>query len=397
MTSTARLALGTLFLSVSGCASAPASRPAAAPAAQPAPAPAVAAAPAAPPAPAERPRPAVYGPREGPVPSLRDTYKGAFLVGAAVSPGHILMGNTHEFIARQYDVIVAENEMKPLMLTKREGVYDYNMADQLVDWAVKNGIKVRGHCLVWHQQAAPWMFTKNGQPVSRELLVQRMRTYIHEVVGHFKGRVWAWDVVNEAFAPGERGIETENGWRKSDWYRIIGPEFVELAFKFAHEADPDALLFYNDYETQNPAKRELILALVKDLRAKGVRIDGVGHQAHVYLSQPDPSELETTIQEVAKLGLTNHVTEMDVSLRGGWGQPVVDGDLDELLQLQARRYAEFFRMFRRNHDKIGAVVTWGITDEGSWLRPPDAPLLFSEMQPKPAFWAVIDEGERPLK
>jgi len=204
-------------------------------------------------------------------------------------------------------------------------------------------------------------------------------------------------VVNEAFAPGEPNVETAGGWRKSEYYRIIGPEFIELAFKFAHEADPDALLFYNDYSTEQPAKRALILELVRDLQKKGVPIHGVGHQTHVYLSSPPVGDLEDTIQEVAKLGLRNHITEMDVSLRTGWGRPVEDAEEDVLFQLQAERYAKFFQMFVRNKDKIDAVLVWGLNDENSWLRPPDAPLLFSEMQPKPAFWAVIDEGLRAKK
>ncbi|HYD43361.1 MAG TPA: endo-1,4-beta-xylanase [Anaeromyxobacter sp.] len=389
MTWSTRLALFSLISIVSGCAHPPA-REAAAPAPTPA-------APAPAPAPAEPPRPDRYVPREGPVPSIAQTYDGVFLVGAAVTPGQVLMGSTHEFIARHFNVIVAENEMKPVMLSRREGQYDFNMADQLVDWAVKNEIKVRGHTLVWHQQAAPWMFTKDGKDVSRDVLIARMRAYIHAVVGHFKGRVWAWDVVNEAFAPGEPNVETVGGWRKSDFYRIIGPEFIELAFRFAHEADPDALLFYNDYATEQPAKRALILELVRDLQKKGVPIHGVGHQTHVYLSSPPVEDLEQTIQEVAKLGLRNHVTEMDVSLRTGWGRPVEDAEDDLLFQLQAERYAKFFQMFVRNKDKIDAVLVWGLSDEHSWLRPPDAPLLFSEMQPKPAFWAVIDEGLRAKK
>jgi endo-1,4-beta-xylanase len=398
MTLRTRLALIPLILTVSDCAAASAGKPApAAPAPVAAKASAAAPAPAAAKAaaiPADAPRPENYVPREGPVPSLRETYQGVFLVGAAVNTGHLLVGSTHELVARQFDVIVAENEMKPLSLTKREGKYDFSMADQLVDWAAKNGLKVRGHCLVWHQQQAPWMFTKNGKPVSREELIARMRTYIHDVVGRYKGRVWAWDVVNEAFSVGEPNVETENGWRKSDWYRIIGPEYIALAFQFAHEADPDALLFYNDYETQNPAKRDLILELVRDLKSKGIPIHGVGHQAHVYLSYPSVDALEESIQEVAKLGLRNHITELDVSLRPGFRQPAEDYEDEEVLQVQAKRYAELYRMFVRNHDKIDAVMTWGISDENSWLGIMESPLLFSQLKPKPAFWAVIDEGLR---
>ena len=240
------------------------------------------------------------------------------------------------------------------------------------------------------------MFTKEAKPVSRELLVARMRTYIHDVVGHFKGRVWAWDVVNEAFPVGEPSIDQENGWRKSEWYKIIGPDYIALAFQFAHEADPDALLFYNDYETQSPEKRRLILELVRSLQKQGIAIHGIGHQAHYGLGRPAASELEETIQEVAKLGLRNHVTELDISMRDHWGapMPVVT---DAIAAEHARRYAEFFRMFRRNKDKLDSVVMWGVNDETSWLKPPDEPLLFSEFEPKPQFWAVYDEASAALQ
>jgi endo-1,4-beta-xylanase len=343
---------------------------------------------------AQEAKPVAHPWRPGdPVPSLGKAYQGQFLIGAAVSSGMVLTGETHRFLENQFNVIVAENEMKPLALNEREGQYDFATADALVDRANKNGIKVRGHCLVWHQQAAPWMFTKDGKPVSRDLLVQRMRVYIHDVVSHFKGRVWAWDVVNEAFVPFESGVDNVNGWRKSGWYDIIGSDYIPLAFQFAHEADPGALLFYNDYETQNPAKRSLILELIRSLKQKGVVIHGVGHESHYNLGRPDPAELETTIQEVARLGLRNHITEMDISLRERLGAPV-PAWTNELEALQARRWAEFFRMFRRNEDKIDVVVTWGVNDEASWLGPPDKPLLFTEFRPKPAFWAVLQEATR---
>jgi endo-1,4-beta-xylanase len=222
-----------------------------------------------------------------------------------------------------------------------------------------------------------------------------MRVYIHDVVGHFKGRVFAWDVVNEAFVAGEPSVESVDGWRKSGWYDVIGPEYIPLAFQFAHEADPGALLFYNDYETQNPAKRSMILHLVRSLKERGIAIHGIGHQSHYNLDRPDPAELETTIQEVARLGLRNHITEMDISLRERFGTPVpaVTG---ELRSQQARRWVAFFQMFRRNKDRIDAVLFWGVNDEASWLEQPDEPLLFTGYLPKPAFWAVIEEARRKL-
>jgi len=371
LTASPRAALLAALLLASGCAGGAASSAAATPAA---------------------PAPADAAPAVPPIPSLARAYQGSFLVGAATNPAQVLMGDTHELIARQFNVIVADNDMKPLLLNRREGRYEFGMADQVVDWAVKNGIKVRGHCLVWHQQAAPWIFTQDGTPVSREVLIARMRTYIHDVVGHYKGKVWAWDVVNEAFAPGEPGIDTEMGWRRSDWYRIIGPDYIALAFQFAHEADPDALLFYNDYDTESPAKRQLILELVRSLQKKGIRIDGVGHQAHSYLSQPDVADLEATIREVARLGVKNHVTELDVSLRERWGSPVLEAT-PAVLKRQAERYADLFRMFKRNREAIDAVLIWGISDETAW-RKEAQPVLFSEYRPKPAFWAVIEEAAR---
>jgi len=192
----------------------------------------------------------------------------------------------------------------------------------------------------------------------------------------------------------EPGIETENGWRKSDWYRIIGPEYVELAFRFAHEADPEALLFYNDYDTESPAKRDLILELMRSLQRKGVPVHGVGHQAHLYSTYPEVGELERSIQAVGELGLRNQVTELDVSLRPRARAPMPERT-PELLAAHAQRYRELFRMFRRNRQLIDAVVLWGVNDESSWLRAPDAPLLFSEFSPKPDFRAVIEEASAP--
>jgi endo-1,4-beta-xylanase len=328
-----------------------------------------------------------------PLPSLAAAYRGSFLVGAAITPTMLSAYGARRFVERQFDVIVDENGMKPLELTGREGEYDFSATDALVDWANQHGIKVRGHCLIWHRDNAPWMFLKDGAPVPREVLVQRMREYIHAVVGHFKGRVWAWDVVKEALVAHEPEVASVDGWRRSAWYDTLGPEYVELAFRFAREADPGALLFYNDYETQDPAKRSLLLGMVRSLQAKGIRIDGVGHQSHYTVAHGDPTELENTIRAVAALGLRNHITEMDISLRDRWDAPVPVVTKD-LRALQARLWAEFFRMFRRNADSIDAVLTWGVNDEGSWLRAPDEPLLFSNFRPKPTFWAVLREAWR---
>ncbi len=330
-----------------------------------------------------------------PIQSLRKAYQGQLRIGAAIDAGMVGDGASSEFLQRQFDVIVPENELKPLTLGLREGQYDFAAADAIIDWARKHRIKVRGNCLIWHEQEIPWMFTQDGQPVSRDLLIRRMRAYIHDVVRHFKGRIWAWDVVNEAFTAGEPGAESTGGWRRSGWYDIIGPDYVRLAFQFAREADPGALLFYNDYETQNPARRAMILELVRSLRKGGVAIDGIGHQSHYSVGRSVAAELEATIRGVARLGLRNHVTELDISLRESPGSPV-PVVTPELQALQASRWTELFEMFRRNARTIDAVVLWGVNDETSWLQPPDEPLLFSTFRPKPAFWAVLDEARRKI-
>jgi endo-1,4-beta-xylanase len=328
-----------------------------------------------------------------PVPSLATAYRGQFLVGAAITTA-MLQGEAERLVKEQFNVIVAETEMKPSALSRGEGQYDFARADALVEWANRNGIKVRGHCLVWHLDELPWMFTTgDGPPLSGELLAARMRTYIHDVVGHFKGRVWAWDVVNEALVADEPGVPEVSGYRRSRWYELLGQDYVPLAFQYAHEADPDALLFYNDYETQSPTKRALILEMIATLRKKGVTIHGIGHQAHYSVDRPPAKELEATLRAIAAAGLRNHVTELDLSLRPRAGADVPPLTA-ELTARQAARWAEFFRMFRRNRDQIDAVLTWGVNNQDSWLRPPDQPLLFSDHRPTAAFWAVVDEAAR---
>lgn len=335
-----------------------------------------------------------------PAESLAQAWKGIFPVGVAISPGQVMFGGS--LIEQQFNIIVAENAMKAGSLARDgEGKYDWIAADAMVDWAVQRKIAVRGHALVWHQQPAPWMFDDGkGGDASREVVIARLRKYIHDVVGHFRGRVFAWDVVNEAFVPDEPGTEQVAGWRKSDFYRIVGPEYIELAFQFAHEADPKALLFYNDYSTENPKKHALIMELVRKLKAKGIPIHGVGHQSHYTISQPsDFKQLEQHIVDIARLGLTNHITELDISLHHDIKTTSADDATPELLALQAKRYTELFAMCAKHRDKVSAVLMWGISDGSSWLRTwpsPrfDAPLLFDEdMAPKPAHEALIKLGK----
>ncbi len=310
------------------------------------------------------------------------------------------MMSAPELIKRHFSIIVAENAMKPAELVDKheEGKYDFSRADELVDFARANNIEVRGHTLLWHNQAAPWLFDgKDGQEVTREALITRIETYIGDVVCHFKGRVFAWDVVNEAYCFDEPEVATDaTGMRMSRMRKIIGPEFVEIAFCAAARADPDALLFYNDYETQHPGKLNAIIQMVTDFKRRGIKIDGIGHQTHCGMGHPSVQQLEDAILKIGELGVKQHITELDISLNNNIMDSEVSEATPELLEAQGVRYKAFFEMFIKNRKYISAVLVWGVDDGGSWLKSwPvkrfEAPLLFDDaQQTKPAFWAVLE-------
>jgi endo-1,4-beta-xylanase len=328
-------------------------------------------------------------------PSLAKALAPHFHFGVATTPAQ-MTGATANFIGSQFSMVVAENVMKPSELAPAgPGQYRFEEADALVNAALARGLKVRGHTLVWHNQVPPWMFVDAGQRVSRVVLVQRLQRYVADVVGHFKGRVMAWDVVNEAFSFGENNIKTDaNGMRLSPWRKIIGEDYIEIAFAAAAQADPNALLFYNDYETQDPRRVAVISQLVTRLKARGVKIDGIGHQAHYTVAHPDMAVFEQAIQAYGRLGVTQHVTELDVALNGDLMKNGVTSATPELLALQAQRYADFFKLFLKHRALVSAVLVWGIDDAHTWLtswpmQRFEAPLLFDrQRQPKPAFWAV---------
>ena len=330
-------------------------------------------------------------------PSLAKAFGTRMAFGAAVTPAQLRDPAIAAFIAHQFSVLVAENAMKQASLSRGEGRYDFSEADAIVDFAARRGMKMRGHALVWHQQAAPWMFKDGAGEVSRAVLIARLERYITDVVTHFRGRVFAWDVVNEAFQNGEAGAKTdEAGMRMSEWRRIIGPEYIEIAFRAAAKADPDALLFYNDYESQDPLKVAAVRKMIRGLRAKGVRVDGVGHQMHCGRAWPHLADVAAAIDAFAADGLKQHATELDIALNEMPTDSKVTAATEELLKAQAQRYSELMNVFMAKRDKLSAVLTWGIGDAYSWFltwpRPRfEAPLLFdTQLQPKPAFYAVLD-------
>jgi endo-1,4-beta-xylanase len=330
---------------------------------------------------------------------LKDYYKDYFPIGVAVNPRMLDAGAEADLILTQFNSMTAENAMKMGPIHPEESRYNWEPADKIADFAVKNGLKLRGHTLCWHNQTPNWLFTDaEGKQVSKEVLLARLKKHIFDVVNRYKGAIYAWDVVNEA-VPDGNGTEI---YRKSKFYEIIGEEYIELAFRYAHEADPNAQLFYNDYNTEDKIKREKIYQLVKGLVDKGVPIHGVGLQGHWSLYEPTAQELEESITKFASLGLKVQITELDVSVYPKEHTIRERKDTDkaeftpEMNNKQAAHYKMLFEIFRKHKDKITGITFWNLSDRYSWLDNfpvrgrKDFPLLFDQNhQPKKAFWEVV--------
>ena len=311
---------------------------------------------------------------------LKDALGKYFLVGAAIN---VNQSDGRDSLAtatldRHFNSIVAENCMKPEGMQPQEGKFKWKKAERFVKYGEDHGLTVTGHVLVWHSQTPDWFFKDaEGKPASREVLIERMRTHIQTVVGHFKGRIKGWDVVNEA-------IQDDGSYRQSPWYQIIGPEYIELAFQFAHEADPEAELYYNDYSMAKPEKRKTVCELVRKLKAKGLRIDGVGMQSHNGLGWPDLSEYEASIDAFASCGVKVMITELDLNVLpnpDSFGGAEVSQDFayDERLnpyknglpkdveQRIDKRWLDLFAVYKRHAHQISRVCLWGISDAQSWM------------------------------
>jgi endo-1,4-beta-xylanase len=324
------------------------------------------------------------------VPALKTVYADYFPIGVAVHPRMMDPGAEAELIKTHFNSLTAENVMKMGPIQPEEGKFAWENADKILAFAQANQLKLRGHTLCWHQQTPKWFFTKNGQEVSKEELLQRLKTHIFAVVGRYKGQIYAWDVVNEAVSDTGSTL-----FRDSPFYKIVGEEYIEKAFEYAHQADPDALLFYNDYSTENPAKREKIYLLLQRLLAKKVPIHGMGLQGHYSLKNPSAAALEESITRFAALGLKIQVTELDVSIYD-WEEKQQKVMTQELANQQAQHYKMLFEVFRKHRDKLTGVTFWNLSDKSSWLDNfpirgrKNYPLLFDETgKPKPAFWEVV--------
>jgi len=343
------------------------------------------------------------------MPSLKDTYKNDFLIGVALggtlpddySPQELAV------IKSQFNAVTPENCMKPESVQPEEGKWNFKMADALVKFAEDNQMQIFGHNLVWDRQTPKWFFEDNGKPVSREKALERMKTHIDTVMGRYKGKIRGWDVVNEAAA---RGGSHEEDLSKCPWRKAIGDDYVIKAYEFAHEADPNAALQYNDFEFEKGAKHDNVLHIVKQLQDAGIPLAAVGIQGHYKLDQIPFEGLEKTINDIQAMGLKVMITELDLDVTR-----IVDfGAEDQVkrteeisapvqamaaaLQRQAEQYTKLFELFDKHKDVITRVTFWGLDDARSWLKYspkgrkyPGMPLLFDdECQPKPAFQAVID-------
>ena len=329
------------------------------------------------------------------IPSICQTYSSYFSIGAAIWPGDIT-GAHSELLRKHFNSVTAENAMKWGPIEPTEGNFNFARPDALVAFAKANHMLVRGHNLAWHQQNPRWLFKDaNGndlQPTleNKALLLQRLEKHIRAVVSHYKDDVYAWDVINEVIDP-----KQADGFRRSPWFRITGTDFIDTAFRVAHEVAPKAKLYINEYDTTESPKREFLYKLVRDLRKRGVPVDGVGHQMHSKINSPSAMEIVETINMFSALGVDNQITELDISVYGD-SKSRYTAIPDAVLVQQALRYRDYFQAFRQLKGKISSVTFWGQADDHTWLKSYpiarlDLPLPFDEqLQAKPAYWGVVD-------
>lgn len=310
-------------------------------------------------------------------PTLKDHFADDFLIGAAINMNHVkgLDPASDSIVRRHFNSIVAENCMKCEEIHPAEGTYFWDDADAFVDYGVRNNMAIIGHTLIWHSQLAPWFpVDSTGAYVSADVLKERMRDHITTVMTRYKGKIKGWDVVNEA-------IEGDGSYRKSPFYEILGEEFIPLAFQYAHEADPDAELYINDYGMNMPAKREAYVRLVNDMKSKGLRVDAIGMQSHMGMDYPDFKEFEESIEAFASTGCNVMITEWDMSalptishsanvsdsvVYNTLFNPYPEGLPADIADRWNSRMDSVTDIFLRHKDVITRVTAWGTHDGMSW-------------------------------
>lgn len=344
---------------------------------------------------------------------LKDVFKDAFLIGAAVNVAQFSGQDARSapIVAKHFNSITPENVLKWECVHPEPGRYDFAAPDRYVEFGEKNNMFIVGHTLVWHSQTPRWVFEDaSGNPVSRDTLLARMRDHIHTVVGRYKGRIHGWDVVNEA-------LNEDGTLRQSPWLRIIGEDYLAHAFRYAHEADPNAELYYNDYSLENAPKRAGAVRLVKNLQAQGIRVTGIGTQQHLKMEWPTLAQVDSTIAAFATVGKVM-ITELDidvlpqatrntgadVSMRAEAEarlNPYAAGLPDSVQQALTRRYTDLFGVLLKHRNSISRVTFWGVTNPDSWLNNwpvrgrTNYPLLFDlNGQPTPALHAIVQAAQK---
>jgi len=343
--------------------------------------------------------------------TLKETFKDHFLIGSAINR-HLFSDEDNlelAIVKKHFNTITAENEMKWGPIHPKPDEYNFEPADIIADFGKKNNMLIIGHTLIWHNQTPKWVFeNKEGNPADRETLLKRMKEHIQKVVGRYKENVHGWDVVNEA-------LDEDGKLRQSSWMKIVGEDYIAKAFQFAHEADPEAELYYNDFSLENKPKREGAIKIVKNLQSQGIKIDAVGLQGHYKMDWPTPAQLDSTIKEFAALGIKVMITELDIDVLPYKDisaevtlnmemqekyNPYKDGLPDSVQVSLAQRYKDLFEVFVENKNSVDRVTFWGVTDKDSWLNywpvrgRKNYPLLFDRNgKPKQAFDAVVKTVE----
>ena len=326
---------------------------------------------------------------------MKDTYKDYFMIGVAVNNRNVTDPDQMALIKREFNSITAENAMKPQPTEPEKGVFNWEEADRIANFCRENGIKLRGHTLMWHSQVGRWMYMDDkGNLLPKEEFYANMKHHIQAIVNRYKDVVYAWDVVNEAVqdSPVRNG---QSPMRQSPMFQIAGEEFIYKAFEYAHEADPNALLFYNDYNDAEPGKSQRIFELVQRMKAAGVPIDGIGMQGHYNIYSPTAEEIDAAITKYKSIVKHIHITELDIRVNTdqggqlnfsrGQGAPVASWQNT----LQTDQYANLFKVLRKHADVVDCVTFWNLSDRDSWLGAANSPLLFdSNYRPKQAYNVV---------
>lgn len=342
---------------------------------------------------------------------LKSLFEDSFDVGAALNYQEVDGRESRALpvLQKHFSSISPENGLKWIKVHPEPNRYDFEFGDQYVQLGEALNAFVVGHTLAWHQQVPDWVFEQeDGSPKTKEQLLATLEEHIEKVVGRYRGKIHGWDVVNEA-------IEDNGEFRKSKWFEIAGVDFIKTAFRKANEVDPKAELYYNDYSVFNAKKREGILALAKEMRAEGIRIDGIGMQGHYMLRSPAIEEIEKGILEIHEAGFKVMITELDVDVlkrpREAIGadltksyefqeeyNPYADGLPEDIQEELTQRYKDIFELYLAHSDKISRVTFWGIQDGESWLNNwpvrgrTNYPLLFDrEFVPKTEVFKALSE------